>query len=495
MIVSSLNVRFKEREILKNISFKSKGNLAIIGKSGSGKSTLARALSALLPKNLSLSAQTLKVCDFNLLSPKNSGSKGAKSLQELRKRVAFVFQDAQASFYPLLDIGRIFDIALKTHTKLNKKARKELAFSYFERLNLVQKDLIWHSYIWQLSGGMAMRVQLALALACGAQLLILDEPTSSLDSKNAQALSRLLKSLDKRLIIISHDLDFVKDLCDELLLLDGGEVAEFALSNEFFKAPKSVLGKEFLDIYKNKILNFNANKEALNVEISGVKALLKVENLSKFYEIRKHFYLKKTKHFIFENLNFSLNLKQNLLISGQSGSGKSTIARCLAGLEAQSAGKIYLDEKEISKAIFSAQRLARKDIQYIFQEQKLALNPYKRVKNLLFEVYENFKIKPDLARLEELLALFEFKKDLLELKPLQLSGGEAARLGLLRALILEPKLLILDEITASLDLKTSAKILSYLQILQSKRAISYIFISHKPELLNAFKPKILSMDR
>jgi len=476
--IKNLNVSFKGREILKNISFKSDTNLGIIGKSGSGKSTLAKALVGLLSKNLSLNANCLNVLEYNLLQ---LDKMSFLNLQTLRKRVAFVFQDALASFYPLLDVGAIFEIALKTHTNLDKKARKELTFSYFDSLSLENKDLIWHSYIYQLSGGMVMRVQLALALACGAEILILDEPTSSLDSKNARLITQLLKSLNKRLIIISHDLDFINELCDEILLLEKGEMIKFALKDEFFKTPQ----KTFQNITTNSLKT--AAQDSKN-------ELLRVRNLSKFYEIKKHFYLKKEKHFIFENLNFNLNLGQNLLISGQSGSGKSTLARCLANLESSSNGRIYFNKKEISKLKFSAQRALRKDIQYIFQEQKLALNPYKKVKNLLFEVYDNFNIKPNLAHLEELFTLFEFKKNLLDLKPIQLSGGEAARLGLLRALILEPKLLILDEMTANLDLQTSIKILNYLQILQSKSTISYIFISHKPELLKAFEPKILSLD-
>lgn len=221
--------------------------------------------------------------------------------------------------------------------------------------------------------------------------------------------------------------------------------------------------------------------------------MLKVLNLSKFYTLQKHFYLKKERHFIFENLNFELALGQNLLIKGESGSGKSTLARILCMLERPSSGQVLFENEDIFKLKFSAQRLLRKHIQYIFQDQKLALNPYKSAKSLLFSVYKNYKLEPDLKALDALFELFELDKSLLSLKPEQLSGGQASRLGIIRALILKPKLLICDEITSALDLLSTQKILNYLQILQEKQAISYIFISHKEEFLTNFHPKILNL--
>lgn len=244
--VQDLNLNFKDKKLLENVSFtlKKGRNLAILGKSGSGKSTLAKCLIKLFDKNYTLSAKRLEVAGFDVLNL------NSKDLEKLRLNIAYIFQDALASFYPLLDMGAIFHIALKRHTNLTKAQRKELAFAYFDKLRLRDKDLIWHSYAYQLSGGMAMRVQFALALACGAKSLICDELTSSLDKENRARISALLKGLNKNLILISHDLEFIKDLSDDVLILDSGKVLEYRDKNEFFSAPKSAYAKELLQSFK-----------------------------------------------------------------------------------------------------------------------------------------------------------------------------------------------------------------------------------------------------
>ncbi|NDJ27756.1 peptide ABC transporter ATP-binding protein [Campylobacter sp. MIT 12-8780] len=222
--------------------------------------------------------------------------------------------------------------------------------------------------------------------------------------------------------------------------------------------------------------------------------LLRVENLTKQYAFKKHFYSNLEFIKIFKELNFSLKIGENLLIEGESGSGKSTLARILCMIEKPSSGKIFFEDKNIFSLNFEQQRQLRRHIQYVFQEQKLALNPYKKAKQLIDEIYENFNLKVNLKAFDGLLELFEFDKSFLNLKAQQLSGGMASRLGLIRALLPSPKLLILDEISACLDLSASINILSYLKKLQDQRQISYVFISHQKELFLNFKPKIITLN-
>lgn len=210
---------------------------------------------------------------------------------------------------------------------------------------------------------------------------------------------------------------------------------------------------------------------------------LEVKNLSKSYKFKKHWYLKEEEIFVFKNVSFSLNQNENLLLCGESGSGKSTLAKIICMLECPNTGEVLLENESILNLDFNTQRNLRQKIQYIFQDQKLALNPYKNTKKLLFDVYENFKLKPDFEELFKLFDAFELQKDILKLKPSKLSGGQSQRLGLIRALLLKPKLLILDEITAALDMMTAYKILDYLQNFQKKHNITYIFISHQERIL------------
>ncbi len=221
--------------------------------------------------------------------------------------------------------------------------------------------------------------------------------------------------------------------------------------------------------------------------------MLEVKNLSKFYELKKHWYLKKEKHLIFENVNFSLKENENLMILGQSGAGKSTLARILCFLENPSFGEVIYKNLNLHKLDRAKQRLLRKEIQYCFQDQKTALNPYKKIKNLIQDGLENFNIKKEQEKILEFFDCFNLKKQILEQKPYDLSGGEATRVGLIRALILEPKLLILDEITSSLDIKNSNEILNFLYHYQQKNHLSYIFITHQEELFVNFKCKKMKL--
>lgn len=222
--------------------------------------------------------------------------------------------------------------------------------------------------------------------------------------------------------------------------------------------------------------------------------LLKVHKLAKFYEFKRHLYLKSEQKAVFENVSFELNLGENLLLCGQSGCGKSTLGKIIAMLEKASSGEVFFEEKLILNLKFKEQRRLRKEISYVFQEQKLALNPYKKVLDLLCVGSENFGLKFDLNEAKRLFEDFELDFSLTKLKPKELSTGQAQRIGLIRALLLRPKLLILDEITAPLDLSASGKILSHLLNIQKKQDISYIFISHETRLFKPHCAQILQMN-
>lgn len=222
--------------------------------------------------------------------------------------------------------------------------------------------------------------------------------------------------------------------------------------------------------------------------------LLKVHKLAKFYEFKRHLYLKSEQKAVFENVSFELNLGENLLLCGQSGCGKSTLGKIIAMLEKASSGEVFFEEKPILNLKFDEQRRLRKEISYVFQEQKLALNPYKKVLDLLCVGSENFGLKFDLNEAKRFFEDFELDFSLTKLKPKELSTGQAQRIGLIRALLLRPKLLILDEITAPLDLSASGKILSHLLAIQKKQDLSYIFISHETGLFKPHCAQILQMN-
>lgn len=219
-------------------------SLGIIGKSGAGKSLFAKSLICLLDSNLKMRADKINILGHSPLDK--------RSLRSLRKKVGFIFQDAKMSFHNMLTIGDIFEMHLKEGTNLDKKGRKHLAFLWFERLNIRGGELIWRSFIHQLSSGTAMRVQIALALSVGAEILLCDEITSALDEANAKNIVEIFRGLraQKSLVLISHELGLIEALSDEVAVFEGGKIIEKSTTKDFFTAPKSTYGKEILRIYK-----------------------------------------------------------------------------------------------------------------------------------------------------------------------------------------------------------------------------------------------------
>ena len=243
--VKNLNLKTKEKSLLQGISLNLEENrvLGVLGQSGAGKSLLLKSLIRLLNKDLILSAEELSVAGLNALN--------LSSLNELRTRAGFIFQDARASFHPMFNMGELFDLHLKERLSLNKRQRKELSFKWLENLQL-DCELMWHSYAHQLSTGMAMRVQLALILALGAKILLCDELTSSLDQTNTKIIISIFKELkkEKSIVLISHDLNLIKELSDKIIVLEEGKIVEKSSAKDFFllaKADycKTVLGEDY----------------------------------------------------------------------------------------------------------------------------------------------------------------------------------------------------------------------------------------------------------
>ncbi|MGH2267969.1 ATP-binding cassette domain-containing protein [Campylobacter taeniopygiae] len=227
MRVKNLNISFKNKILLKNISFKLKKGqaLAVLGESGVGKSLLSKALVRLLDSKFSLTADEFSFNGVEILKLKKN------QLREFRSKVALVLQDSELSLYPYMDIGKLCFFILKTHTNLNQKEYKKYVFSYFEKLGFENLDLLWHSYPHELSVGMARRVSLALALLHKPEILICDEVNASLDEKNNQKIIQILKELKKdiALVCITHDLHLVHSLADEILLIEKDQTKLYTL--------------------------------------------------------------------------------------------------------------------------------------------------------------------------------------------------------------------------------------------------------------------------
>ncbi|MBZ7942166.1 ATP-binding cassette domain-containing protein [Campylobacter molothri] len=232
MRIKNLNISFKNKILLKNISFDLKKGqaLVILGESGIGKSILSKALVRLLNSDFILIADEFSFNGIEILKLNKN------QLRHFRSKVALVLQDSESSLYPYIDIGKLCSLILKTHTNLNQNEYKKYVFSYFEKLGFENLDLLWHSYPYELSVGMARRVSLALALLHKPEVLICDEISASLDEKNNQKIIEILKDLKKdiALVCITHDLHLANSLADKFLLIEKDQVKLYT-SNLFLE--------------------------------------------------------------------------------------------------------------------------------------------------------------------------------------------------------------------------------------------------------------------
>lgn len=220
--INKLNLYFKKLRLLEDISFSLKDNeaLAIMGQSGSGKSLLARSFIKLFDENFSLSAK-----DF-VIDGKDVLKLNEKGLRAHRKELYLIFQNSYLSFHPLINLGAMFNIVLKDKFKDNIKER---AFKALEAVGLNDFELIWHSFVHQLSEGTLQRVQIAMALASEAKYLICDEITTNIDAEHKKVLLKLLAKLKSELclILITHEENFANSLCDKLLIVNQNKIKSF----------------------------------------------------------------------------------------------------------------------------------------------------------------------------------------------------------------------------------------------------------------------------
>lgn len=425
--------------------------IGLVGNSGSGKSTIAQAIMRLSPE-LAYSGEILFRRKELLRLPE----------EEMRKlrgtRIAMIFQEPMTSLNPLHTAGAQIFEALKCHMEKPSKAK------VLELMRLVElKEIrrIYKSYPHELSGGQRQRVMIAMALAGHPDLLIADEPTTALDVHVQAQILNLLKTLQEKLglavLFITHDLDLIRQRADRVYVMKYGKI----ISTHF---PPRVL--------------FPIRSKPTN---SAASIVLSVKKLSVFYN----------DFCALRDMSFDLKAGQTLALVGESGSGKSSAVYGLLRL-IDATGEILLNGVDFLKIKGPALIKARSRIQLVFQDPASSLNPRMSILDL---ISEGIKIHNPRANWKELVAdtlkAVGLSLDLLKRYPHELSGGQKARVALARALVLRPQVIVLDEVTASLDVQTQRQLIELLNTLQKQYALSYIFISHDMRLVKAMADDVL----
>jgi peptide/nickel transport system ATP-binding protein len=523
--INDLTVEFATRRgIVKavqhvNIAVAKGETLGIVGESGSGKSVTSYAVMRILDRAGKIAEGSVMFSGVDVKDASES------QMRDLRGReISMIFQNPRAALNPIRKVGRQIEDVLLQHVQVDKAQVGERAIDVLNQVRIARPRERYHAYPFELSGGMCQRVVIALALACNPQLLIADEPTTGLDVTTQKAVMDLIVELTKSrgmsTILITHDLGLAAAYCDRVVVMEKGRVVETALSADIFAKPAHAYTKKLMRATPRlgvSLRDLLPEEEAaalpklVPVKSDGeAKPLLLVEKLVKEYPrqgataaMSRLFSRKpptEPEQFrAVDGISFHVGYGESVGLVGESGCGKSTTSMMVMRLLDQTSGRIMFDGDEIGGILPNAfARLPlRKSIQMVFQDPTDSLNPrFTAARAIADPIMQLGDIKGRdalRARCEELATLVGLPVNLLDRFPHQLSGGQKARVGIARAIALHPKLVVLDEPTAALDVSVQAVVLNLLQDLKASMGMSYLFVSHDLNVVRLLCDRVIVM--
>jgi peptide/nickel transport system ATP-binding protein len=454
--------------------------LGIVGESGSGKTVACRAILKLIAANARVKSGRV------LFEGRDVLGMDEKALGHLRGgQAAMIFQNPATHMDPLMPVGRQIGEGMVLHEGISWKDAKARAIGLLDDMRIVEPERRVNAYPHELSGGMRQRVMIAAALACKPKLLIADEPTTALDvtvqKQILDLLRRIRQERDLTIILVSHDLGVIAEMCDRVAVMKDGRVIEAGPVDQILRTPKDDYTKRLIASQPALLqpavpLRPPAN-DAPHVVIEGLKVRFVAGSGLVGMVLRKRSHVVQA----VDGVSITLRRGGSLGIVGESGSGKSTIARAIVGLVHPEAGKITVDGQSLDPVLGRRRAEQQRKLQMVFQDPFLSLNPAFTVGRTLAEPLRQHRICPEgeiKQRIVELIGKVELPANLLERRTTQLSGGQRQRVGIARALALEPEILIADEVTSALDVTIQAQVLGLFERLRCELSLTLILISH-----------------
>jgi len=489
--VENLHVQFKTRsglvDAVRNVSFSVQQGktLGIVGESGSGKSVSVYAVTHLLEAagrivggRISYAGQDITRATWNTLRTVHGAA------------ISMVFQNARAALNPIRSVGdQLCDVLRAYDRRLDKPTAHKKALDLLKAVLIREPEKRLDAYPHELSGGMCQRVMMALAIASEPALLIADEPTTGLDVTTQKSvmdlLHRIVRERGMSMILITHDLGLTSEYCDDVVVMECGLVVEKANPVQLFTDPQHPYTRKLVsasptptsrvqDLVDGENLLTLVEPRTPSVMPAGSAPILEVQNAVKRFD---------GGILAVRGVSFKIGHGESVGLVGESGSGKSTLSRLICRLADLSEGEIIFDGEGIggTSARDFHKNALRRDIQLVFQDPHDSLNPrftsFDSIAHPLREL-DGLSGTALKARVAECAALCGLDASLLGRFPHQLSGGQKARVGIARAIACRPRLLVLDEPTAALDVSVQAIVLQLLEKLRREQGLSFLFVSH-----------------
>ena len=460
-----------------------------MGESGSGKSVTAFAATGLLDRAGRISGGRI------LFRGQDLAKLSRRDVRRIHgAAISMIFQNPRAALNPIRTVGLQLADVLRAHEDLSAGEARARALGLLESVLIRDPQARLDAYPHELSGGMCQRVMIAMAIACEPQLLIADEPTTGLDVTTQKTvmdlLARIIAERGMAMILITHDLGLAAQYCGRVCVMESGLVVEEAAPATLFSRPRHPYTRRLVAASPtptSRIEDLVAEAESVvrlpvsrhlgaaarPARPSGTPLLLEVQEVAKRFAGST----------AVDGISFAMRPGESLGLVGESGSGKSTTSRMVCRLLDASAGQILFDGEAIGSipARDFHRSPRRREIQIVFQDPNDSLNPrFSAYQSIAHPVTRLTELRGSAlgARVLESAERAGLPAHLLDRFPHQLSGGQKARVGIARAIAVRPRLLVLDEPTAALDVSVQAVILKLLDDLRRQEDLAFLFVSH-----------------
>ncbi len=493
--VRGLSVSFDtpggEVRAVRGISFEmAKGEtLGLVGESGSGKSVTALSILQLLPYPAARHPSgSIRFQEQELL-----GAPEATLRQVRGNRIAMVFQEPMTSLNPLHVLEKQISEVLVVHKGLGRRAARARTLELLRLVGLPEAEGRLDAYPHQLSGGQRQRVMIAMALANEPDLLIADEPTTALDVTIQAQLLGLLRDLQARfgmaLLLITHDLGIVRKMADRVLVMTQGAIVEAGPTAGVFDRPRHE--------YTRRLLAAEPAARSPGAPPDGRPEILAAQDIQVWFPIKAGVLRRTVDHVrAVDGISLTVREGQTVGVVGESGSGKTTLGLALLRLQ-RCRGRIQFHGRELQGLPSKALRPLRREMQIVFQDPYGSLSPRLSVGQIIEEglrVHDPGRsAEARRALIDQALVEVGLDPASRDRYPHELSGGQRQRVAVARAIVLQPRLVVLDEPTSSLDRSVQAQIIDLLRELQARHRLAYLFISHDLRVIRALSDEVIVM--
>jgi microcin C transport system ATP-binding protein len=475
---------------VKRVSFSiGKGEtVALVGESGSGKTVSALSILKLLPyPSASHPSGEIYFEGRNLLNTPEAEMRAIRG-----DRISIIFQEPMTSLNPLHTIEKQVGEILRVHRGFDREKARERTLELLHKVGIREPERRLGAYPHQLSGGQRQRIMIAMALANEPELLIADEPTTALDVTIQAQILELLKELQSELgmamLLITHDLGIVRKMAERVYVMKDGEIVEQGPMEKVFDTPEHP--------YTSHLLNAEPKGEPPTLDDSQ-PTVVETDDLKVWFPIKKGFMRRTVDHVkAVDGVSIILREGQTVGVVGESGSGKTTLGLAILRLISSKGRIVYLG-RDLAGLNSKAMRPLRREMQIVFQDPYGALSPRLSVMQIIEEgllIQDpglDYETRRD--RVARALEDVGLDADTMDRYPHEFSGGQRQRIAIARAMVLEPRFIMLDEPTSALDMSVQAQIVDLLRDLQARRKLSYLFISHDLRVVRALSNYVVVM--